>query len=236
MFVKDSMVRDVVTVTENDTLEHASILLRQGRFRHLPVVEILPWPNDARPGLLTYPPPKPPMAVIGILSDRDLPEGHRVAVDSAHLKEHRVREVMHQPVITVSPTTPVEYAAKLMADNAIGCLPVVVEDTRDRLVGIITESDLFHALVRLVGTQEPSTRIRLMLHHGDAAQLARALNIIAKHHGSIAGLIGEPTDEQGRWPVMVRIRTIYPEPILRDLAAAGIEVEQPEALQEETNG
>ncbi len=236
MLVEDIMVRDVVTVTANDTLEHASILLRQGRFRHLPVVEILPWPKDAKPSLIVYPPPKPPMAAIGILSDRDLPGGRIDAVDAGQLKGRHVREVMHQPVITVSPTTPVEYAAKLMADNAIGCLPVVVEDARDRLVGIITESDLFHALVRLVGTQEPSTRIRLMLHHGDAAQLARALNIIAKHKGSIAGLIGEPTDEQGRWPVMVRVRTIYPEPILRDLAAAGIEIEQPEALQEKTNG
>ncbi|HEY7122904.1 MAG TPA: CBS domain-containing protein [Ktedonobacterales bacterium] len=230
MLVKDIMVRDVVTVTENDTLEHATILLRQGRFRHLPVVEILPWPNDVRPGPLVYPPPRPPMAAIGVLSDRDLPGGRIGAVDAEHLKGRQVREVMHQPVITVSPTTPVEYAAKLMADNAIGCLPVVVEDAQDRLVGIITESDLFHALVRLVGAQEPSTRLRLMLHHGNAAQLAHALTIIAKHNGSIAGLIGEPTDERGRWPVMVRIRTIYPEPILRDLAAAGIEVEHPETL------
>jgi acetoin utilization protein AcuB len=236
VLVKDIMIRDVVTVTENDTLEQASALLRQGRFRHLPVVEILPWPKDAKPSLIVYPPPKPPMAVIGILSDRDLPGGQISAVEAAQLKGRHVRDVMHQSVITVSPTTPVEHAAKLMADNAIGCLPVVVEDAQNRLVGIITESDLFHALVRLVGTQEPSTRLRLMLHHGDAAQLARALNIIAGHNGSIAGLIGEPIDEQGRWPVMVRIRTIYPEPILHDLAAAGIVVEQPEALQEQTNG
>lgn len=227
MLVKDIMIHDVVTVTENDTLEHASILMRQGRFRHLPVVEILPWPKDQKPSLIVYPPPKPPMALIGILSDRDLPGGRLGAVEAAQLKERYVREVMHQPVITVSPDTPVEYAAKLMADNAIGCLPVAVPEARDRLVGIITESDLFHALVRLVGTQEPSTRIRLLLHHGDAAQLARALSIIAQHNGSIAGLIGEPMDEGGRWPVMLRIRTIYPEPILRDLAAAGIEVEQP---------
>jgi acetoin utilization protein AcuB len=236
MLVKDIMIRDVVTVTEGDTLEHASILLRQGRFRHLPVVEILPWPEDAKPDFIVYPPPKPPMAVIGILSDRDLPGGRIGAVEGAQLKGRHVREAMHQPVITVSPSTPVEYAAKLMADNAIGCLPVAVEDEQNRLVGIITESDLFHALVRLVGTQEPSTRIRLMLRHGDAAQLARALNIVAQHNGSIAGLIGEPTDEQGCWPVTMRIRTIYPEPILSDLAAAGIEVEHPEALQEKMNG
>ena len=232
MLVQDIMIRDVVTVSENDTLEHASILLQQGRYRHLPVVQILPWPKGEKPDFIVYPPPKPPMAVIGIISDRDLPGGRIGAVEPAQLQKRNVREVMHQTVVTISPTTPVEYAAKLMADNAIGCLPVVVEDAQDRLVGIITESDLFHALVKLVGAQEPSTRLRLRLHHGDAAHLARALNVIAQHNGSIAGIIGEPTNDQGQWPVIIRIRTIYPEPILRDLAAAGIEVDQPAGAQE----
>jgi acetoin utilization protein AcuB len=237
MLVKDILTRQVVTVTENDTLEHASMLLQQGRFRHLPVVEILPWPQGAKPGLLTYPPPQPPMAVIGILSDRDLPGGRVGAAEAAHLQGRVVRQVMHQPVITVGPETPVEYAAKLMADNAIGCLPVVVDEEQHlRLVGIITESDLFRALVWLVGTQEPSTPVRLLLSHGDAAQLARALTIIAQHNGSITGLIGEPLDAEGRWPVLLRIRTIYPDPILRDLLAAGIQVEQPQATQEKTHG
>ena len=119
-----------------------------------------------------------------------------------------------------------------MADNAIGCLPVVDDEARGRLVGIITESDLFHAMVRLIGAQEPSTRLRLILHHGDPAELARALTMIAQHEGRLAGLLAEPVDAQGRWPVTLRVRTIYPKPILRDLEAVGIEVEQPKAGEE----
>jgi acetoin utilization protein AcuB len=232
MLVNDIMVRDVVTITEDETLEQASILLQRGRFRHLPVVVRLPEAQPAAPGHIVYPTPKPPVAVIGILSDRDLP-GNRIGVTPPEeLREQQVRAVMRRPVITVSPETPVEYAARLMADNAIGCLPVVADEERGRLVGIITESDLFHALVRLVGAQEPSTRLRLMLHSGDPAELARALLVIARYEGRLAGLLAEPVDAQGHWPVTLRVRTIYPEPMLRDLAAEHIQVERPEAGEE----
>jgi acetoin utilization protein AcuB len=227
MLIRDIMVREVVTVQEDDTLEHAAILLERGRFRHLPVTQMLPQPEDAQPKRLTYPPPRPPEAVVGILSDRDLPGGR---IGAAALKEwqgRKVREVMRRPVITASPETPVEYAAQLMADNAIGCLPIVDDAAKGRLVGIITESNLFHALVGLVGAQEPSTRLRLMLHGGDPAELAHALTIVAQHAGRLAGLLAEPVDGQGRWPVTLRVRTIYPGPLLDDLAAAGIEVDQP---------
>lgn len=227
MLVRDIMVRDVVTVKEDDTLEQAAVLLERGRFRHLPVTQLLPQAGEAQPKRFSYPPPKPPVAVVGILSDRDLPGGRIGAAPLEDLQARQVREVMRRPVITASPETPVEYAAQLMADNAIGCLPVVDDAAKGRLAGIITESDLFHALVRLVGAQEPSTRLRLILHGGDPADLARALTIVGQHAGRLAGLLAEPVDAQGRWLVTLRVRTIYPGPLLRDLEAAGIEVEQP---------
>ncbi len=227
MLVKDMMTRDVVTVTETDPLEHAAALLERGRFRHLQVVTPLPAPEEAQSRRLVYPPPKPPVAVIGMLSTRDLPGGRMGAVAPEALRGQQVRDVMRRPVITAGPETPVEYAAQLMADNAIGCLPVVDDASKGRLVGIISESDLFHALVRLLGVQEPSTRLRLLLHGGDPADLAKALLIVARHAGRLAGLMAEPVNAEGRWPVTLRVRTIYPGPLVRDLEAAGIEVEQP---------
>ena len=235
MFVRDMMIRDVQTVTEEDTLEQAVVLFQRGRFRHLPVIKPIPQPETPTPKRLRYPPPKPPVAVVGILSDRDLPGNRIGGVSPEELGARQVREVMRRPVITVSPDTPIEYAATLMADNAIGCLPVVADEALGRLVGIITESDLFHALVRLVGVQEPSTRLRLVLHSGDPAELAHALTIVARRDGRLAGLLAEPIDAHGRWLVTLRVRTIYPEPILRDLQDAGIQVEQPRAEEEHTH-
>ncbi len=235
MLVRDIMVRDVETVTEEETLEEAAIILQRGRFRHLPVVKPLPQGEKPEKPAFVYPPPKPPVAVVGILSDRDLPGGRIGAVPLKELRKRQVREVMRRPVITASPETPVEYAATLMAENAIGCLPVVDDAQLGRLVGIITESDLFHALVRLVGAQEPSTRLRVILHNGDPGELARVLTVVAQHDGRLAGLLSEPVDTQGHWPVTLRVRTIYPEPILRDLEAAGIFVERPTAGEESSH-
>ncbi len=226
------MVEHVVTIQEEDTLEHAALLMQQGRFRHLPVVQRLPQQKEALPPPLIYPPPKPPVAVIGMLSDRDLPGGRVGAVPLEQLHGRLVREVMHQSVITVSPDTPVEYAANLMAENAIGCLPVVNDEERGRLVGIITESDLFHALVRLLGAQEPSTRLRLLLPSNDPIELGRVLLLLGHEHLHLASLLTESVDAEGRWPVTLRVRTIYPEPLVQKLRAGGVEVEQPAMLKE----
>lgn len=232
MLVRNIMVQDVVTIKEEDTLEHASLLLQQGRFRHLPVVQRLPQQKAAQPPLIVYPPPKPPVAVIGMLSDRDLPGGRVGAAPLEQLRGCQVREVMHRPVITIGPDTPVEYAANLMAQNAIGCLPVVNDEESGRLVGIITESDLFHALVRLLGAQEPSTRLQLLLQKDDPTELGRILLMLGQHHIHLAGLLTEPVDAEGRWPVTVRVRTIYPEPLIRELKALGVQVAQPASREE----
>jgi acetoin utilization protein AcuB len=232
MLVRNIMAQHVVTITEEDTLEHASLLLQQGRFRHLPVVQRLPQQKETQPSQIVYPPPKPPVAVIGILSDRDLPGGRVGAVPLEQLHDRQVREVMHRPVITVSSDTPVEYAANLMAENAIGCLPVVADEEAGRLLGIITESDLFHALVRLMGAQEPSTRLRLLLHGNDPTKLGQILLLVGQQHIHLAGLLAEPVDAEGRWPITLRVRTINPEPLLQELKDAGVEVEQPAHIEE----
>lgn len=139
---------------------------------------------------------------------------------------------MRRPVITVSPDTPVEYAANLMAENAIGCLPVVNDEENGRLVGMITESDLFHAIVRLLGAQEPSTRLRVLLPSGDPIELGRVLLLLGHEHLHLVGLLTEPVDSQGRWSVTLRVRTIYPEPLIQKLQTGGVEVEQPVISEE----
>ena len=64
------------------------------------------------------------------------------------LGERPLTEVMSTEPVTVWPDEPVEVAARLLVDNGIGCLPVVADDG---LVGILTESDLFSVLLRLLG-------------------------------------------------------------------------------------
>ena len=62
------------------------------------------------------------------------------------LRTVKVYEVMSTEPITVAPETGLREAAMLMIENKIGGLPVVNDE--QHVIGIITESDLFEALVQ----------------------------------------------------------------------------------------
>ena len=85
-----------------------------------------------------------------------------------------VKKVMSSPVITVSPDMPLEDAARIMADNKIGGLPVL---DSDKLVGIITETDIFKILLELMGGRTSGLRVTVSLpdRRGNLAKLTQAL-------------------------------------------------------------
>ena len=64
----------------------------------------------------------------------------------AALRRVKVYEVMSEEPLTITPGTGLREAALLMIENKIGGLPVV--DEQGLVVGIVTESDLFEALVQ----------------------------------------------------------------------------------------
>ena len=79
--------------------------------------------------------------VIGLLSDRDAGSAR-----GRNIRQNRtVGELMTRHVVTAEPATTVRQAANLMTGRTIGCLPVV---ERNRLVGIVTASDLLRLLGR----------------------------------------------------------------------------------------
>jgi CBS domain-containing protein len=102
-----------------------------GRIRHMPVVD------DGK--------------LVGIVSQRDLFRSALITalgfgrkVTSALIKTIKVKEVMTEKVITISPNTSIKDAARQMIDKKIGCLPVVEED---RLIGLVTETDMLRYVV-----------------------------------------------------------------------------------------
>lgn len=126
MKVKDVMVKEVATLDVNDELSLANDIMRLGRIRHLPVVE--------------------GTRLAGIVSERDLFRsslaqalGYGSEATRDLMKTLRIKDIMVQKVITISPETELCEATKIMVELKIGCLPVV---DGDRLVGLITETDI----------------------------------------------------------------------------------------------
>lgn len=126
MLVRDRMSEHPVTIEPESSALSALGIMQYHRLRHLPVVDTS-------------------SKLVGILAERDL----LLAAGRYLHAGMEVTEVMSHSVQTVTPTTPLGEAARLMADLKIGSLPVV--DEAGLIIGIITESDLFRALAEIVG-------------------------------------------------------------------------------------
>lgn len=130
MRVSDYMSPSPVTIREDEDYGSAFEMMQQGDLHHLPVI-------DAKGG------------VVGIVTRRDLQLAARHYQDAPV----EVSEVMHAPVETITAQAGLASAAKRMTALRIGCLPVV--DRRKRVVGMITETDLFRALGDALRTKKP---------------------------------------------------------------------------------
>jgi acetoin utilization protein AcuB len=207
--VKDSMTREVATLSPEDTAKTALALCRERRIRHLPVLK------DGR--------------LVGIASDRDFRAAAPPLGDpdrAAALAEIQVGEVMAREVVTVASDDPIEQAANTMRERRIGCLPVLEDG---ELVGVITASDVMDALVYLVGAHEPGSRMEVSLpdRPGSLAGAAGVFGMCGINIVSAAmGATREPTDggKTRERTVVFRVDTIDTSEVVGYLEDAGYTV------------
>ncbi|HEC23443.1 MAG TPA: CBS domain-containing protein [Chloroflexi bacterium] len=136
--VKDWMTPDPITITSQTTVLEAEQVIRRHRIRRLPVVD------DGK--------------LVGIVSWGDVREAlpsditSLSTVDIYHMLSYMpVSEIMSANVITIGPEEPIGKAAWLMTEYRISSLPVM---DGERLVGIISATDLLRLLTELTGYKE----------------------------------------------------------------------------------
>ena len=168
MLVGDRMSHPVISINPDLPVVDALNLMKRERIRRTPVVK-----NGK---------------MIGIVSDKDLLNASPSSATSLSVWEMnyllsriKVKDLMTKKVLTVSEDTPIEEAARIMADNKIGGLPVM---RADHIVGIITETDLFKIFLELMGAREPGVRMSVLVLD-KPGQLARLTNAIADLSGNI---------------------------------------------------
>ena len=130
--VSDWMTSDPITVTPETTLPDAHRLMKEHHIRRLPVVD-----EGKLVGIVTW----------GDIREASPSDATSLDIFELHTLLDRlpVRQIMTHDPITVHPITTIARTAQLMLEHKVGGLPVV--DRRRRLVGIITESDIFRVLV-----------------------------------------------------------------------------------------
>jgi len=132
--VRDVMTADPTTLKRNDKLTLADDIMRLGRVRHLPVLD-----DDDQ-------------TLVGIVTQRDLFRdalaqalGYGKHAQRKLLDSLAVKDVMTTEVVTIRADASLVYAARVLTDRKIGCLPVV---ENGRLVGILTEGDFVALIAR----------------------------------------------------------------------------------------
>jgi acetoin utilization protein AcuB len=212
MLVKDRMSRQPITVGPDDTLAHALRLTRKHRIRHLPVVG-----SD--------------QLLAGIVSDRDI----RLAMPSPltvpdaeradFLERTPVAAVMSRTVITVAPEETIENAARQLYKHRIGSVPVV--DGEGHLHGILSETDILHVFVEILGGAEPSSRIEVALADRPG-QLAAAIRVVGEEHRvNIVSIMVPAVRGEARKRAVLHVDTIDPGHLVEALEAAGFEAGSP---------
>lgn len=167
MLVGERMTHPVITIRPDMPIVDALNLMKRERIRRTPVVK------DGK--------------LVGIVSDKDLLNASPSPATSLSVWEMNyllskitVKDVMTKNVLTVTEDTPIEQAARIMADNKIGGLPVV---RGEQIVGIITETDLFKIFLEMMGAREMGVRVTALLHE-ERGQLARLTRTISEAGGN----------------------------------------------------
>ena len=170
MLVGERMTHPVISVGPDVPVMDALDMLRREHIRRAPVIE-----NGK---------------LVGFVSENDLRNASPGQATTLSVWEINylvskitVRKVMTREVVTTIEDTPIEEAARIMADHKVGGLPVLRDG---KVVGIITETDVFKVMLEMLGARQKAVRVSVIVPNvaGEIASLSKAIfelggNIIA---------------------------------------------------------
>ena len=194
MLVGDRMSHPVITISVDLPIIEAVNLMRHERIRRTPVIK------DGK--------------LVGIVSDKDLLNASPSPATALSIWEMNyllskitVEDVMTPNVLTVDVNTPIEEAARIMADNKVGGLPVMKED---RVVGVITETDIFKIFLELMGARETGVRVTALIPEKKGL-LAALTKAVAEEGGNFISLGVTVGDDPSNSKVTFKVNEIDEE-------------------------
>jgi acetoin utilization protein AcuB len=209
-YIKEMMQKDPVTIRPEASFYDARALIRDKGIRHLPVVD-----KNGR--------------LVGILTDRDIREA--APSDATSLNAHELHYLLGKlkvsafmtpkdKLITISSDTIIEEAVQLMHDRKIGCLPVV---DGNKLVGLITETDVLALLVDLFGLKMKGTRLTVAIED-EPGQMHGILEIFKKQNVNIISIVSPTFKVNGKRVAAIRIQTHQYKDLAKELEQKGYQI------------
>lgn len=206
MLVRERMTSPAVTIAPDTPFQEALKLMRDKKFRRLPVVD-----GSGR--------------VVGIVSERDLLHASPSPATSLSVWEVnyllwklKVSDIMTHNVLTINHNMPIEDAASLMVNHKIGGLPVV--DDAGVIVGVITETDIFKAFVEMLGGGQPGLRLTVQVPPG-AGTLAKLSSKITELGGLILSVGSMSRESDNERELIVKVTGVTKETLIPAIESIG---------------
>jgi len=208
VLIKDRMTRDPVVIRTSTNLKEALDMVRSNPFRHLPVLD----EEDK---------------LVGIVTEKSLVYASPTSSTTLSvfevdyiLSRTKIGQIIQGDVITVAPDLPVEEAARVMIDHRIGCLPVVKDG---KLVGIVSDTDIFRVFVEGLGGGHPSLRITVVIPEevGSLAYITSCVADLGCNIHSLGTFWSERPEDR---LIAFRLEGVKRETVLQAFEAAGIQV------------
>ncbi len=189
MLVGRRMTHSVITINPETSMEEALNLMHREHIRRIPVVN----KHGALVGIITK------MQLLSA-SPSDATTLSKFEM-SGLMDKVKIESLMTKDVITVNEDTPLEEAAGIMVDKKIGGLPVV---QGDKVVGIITETDLFKIFLEVLGARKEGIRVSTIISDepGKIAELSKAIFNAGGNIVSLGTFMG-PDSESGECTLKV---------------------------------
>lgn len=202
MYVRNSMTANPYIIAPDASIADALTLMKSKGVKRLPVVQ-----KDKLVGFITH---------NQLLENSPSPATSlsRYEVDYL-LSKARVDSIMSTEVITVTPGTLLEEASLLLRNNDIGGLPVV---EKNKVVGIITEKDIFDAFIEIMGFRDQGTRVALNVRNDHPGIIAEVTGLIAGFGINISHIAFY------RGELIVRVNTDNVDEMVKALEAMQYEV------------
>ena len=197
----------LVVADEEMSVEEAGLLMRRHGIRRLPVMS-----DSELKGIVT-------------LSDISAARPEGSAADGKPLRESeplRVRDVMSKKVLTCDANCPLEEVGALMRREKVGALPVM---NGNRLVGIITESDVLDALVSITRVGKDTRRLYLRVPLARKCDIFREVIDIGIRYGiELYTLLTHPIRDSDSHLVMLKFRGNRTEEFVQALWESGYQM------------
>ena len=173
MSVKDFMSTNLITVSPTTPIFDAVDLMKQHKIHRLPVVE-----GTTLIGLITE----------GVIQEALPSKATSLSVYEVNylLNKTSVKEIMIKKVETIGPDALLEDGIAQMRQNNVGVLPVIEEG---KLVGIITNNDIFDAFLKITGYYAGGTRVSILIKEDHPGILAEITKLFANHGLSILTIV-----------------------------------------------